>query len=217
MACPCLEQDNQGQHNSSGIKFHVFHLFEVLSHLLGTELPGTSVLHETSTGSTTTQHSLLHTWHGHATARTGPDRAAWPATVLLPLLPPCHWPRPSCQAGFCPWLYCHSGAGADRGFRSMARNCSCSGTWHHRTAAPRNRVTRMHGCLHTLSPSSGTWCMAGAGPPGPAQGTSRRHRASTALLGPWATPPMTKSKLGAGQLEQEQRPVGMGGSGSHFF
>lgn len=102
MACPCPEQDNQGRHNSSGVKFHVFHLFEVLSHLLGTELPGTSVLHETSTGSTTTQHSLLHTWHGHATARTGPDRAAWPATVLLPLLPPRHWPQPSCQAGFCP-------------------------------------------------------------------------------------------------------------------
>lgn len=59
--------------------------------------------------------------------------------------------------------------------------------------------------------------MAGAGPRGPTQGTSRRHRASTAPLGPWATPPMTKSKLGAGQLEQEQRPVGMGGSGSHFF
>lgn len=74
-----------------------------------------------------------------------------------------------------------------------------------------------HGFVHTLSPSSGTWCSAGAGPRGPAQGTSRRHRASTAPLGPWATPPMTKSRLGARQLEQEQRPVGMGGSGSHFF
>lgn len=49
----------------------MFHLFEVLHHLLGTELQGTSVLHETSTGSTTTQHSLLHTRHGHAVARMG--------------------------------------------------------------------------------------------------------------------------------------------------
>lgn len=64
---------------------------------------------------------------------------------------------------------------------------------------------------------SGTWYSAKAGPQGPAQGMSRRHRASTAPLGPWATPPMTKSRLGVGQLEQEQRPVGMGGSGSHFF
>ena len=99
----------------------------------------------------------------------------------------------------------------------MARNHSCSGARRHGTAAPRSRVTCTHGRVHTLSPSSGTWCLARAGPQGPAQGISRRHRASTALLGPWATPPMTKSRLGAGQLEQEQRPVGMGGSGSHFF
>lgn len=75
----------------------------------------------------------------------------------------------------------------------------------------------MHGCLYTLFPSSGTWYLARAGPQGPAQGASRRHRASTAPLGPWATPPMMRSRLGVGQLEQEQRPVGMGGSGSHFF
>lgn len=49
----------------------MFHLFEVLHHLLGTELQGTSVLHETSTGSTTTQHLLLHTRHGHAAAQMG--------------------------------------------------------------------------------------------------------------------------------------------------
>ena len=216
-ACPCPEQDNQGRHDSSRVKFHVFHLFEVLCHLLGTELQGTSVLHETSTGSTTTQHSLLHTRHRHAAARTGPDRAAQPATVLPTLLPPRRQPRPSCQAGFCPGLRCHSGAGAESGFQSTARNRGCSGARRHGTAAPQSRVTRTHRCLHTPSPSSGTWCSAGAGPRGSAQGASRRHRASQAPLGPWATPPMTKNRLGARQLEQEQRPVGMGGSSSHFF
>lgn len=79
----------------AAVKFHVFHLFEVLCHLLGTELQGTSVLHETSTGSTTTQHSLLHTWHGHAVAQTGLDGAAQPVTVPLLLVPLCHQLRPS--------------------------------------------------------------------------------------------------------------------------
>lgn len=94
----------------------MFHLFEVLHHLLGTELQGTSVLHETSTGSTTTQHSLLHTRHGHAAAQTGLDGVVQPATVL-PLLPPlCPWPQPSCQVGFCLGVHCHSSAGAQRLF-----------------------------------------------------------------------------------------------------
>lgn len=39
---------------------------------------------------------------------------------------------------------------------------------------------------------------------------SGKHRASTALLGPWATPPMTKSMLDIWRRAEEQRAVGIG-------
>lgn len=54
-------------------------------------------------------------------------------------------------------------------------------------------------------------CSRGQGPRR-IQTPSRRHRASTAWLGPCATPPMTNSRGPACRLEQEQRAVGMAGS-----
>lgn len=129
----------------------------MLRHLPGTELQGTSVLHETSTGSTTTQHSLLHTRHGHALAQMGPDRAVRPATVLPPLLPLHCWRWPSHQAGVCPGLHCHSAAGA----WSSSQNCSCSGAWHHGTEASWSKVTLgEHMGAHTPCPclqALGAW------------------------------------------------------------
>lgn len=47
---------------------------------------------------------------------------------------------------------------------------------------------------------------------------SCKHRASTALLGPWATPPMRKSMLVVCRRDEEQRAVGMGATYSqHRF
>lgn len=211
-----------GQQDGSRVKPHVFLLFEVLRHLLGTELQGTSALHETLTGSTTTQHSLLHTWHGH-----GAERGGTAATALPPRLPvPAASALPRHRdSRICPWALLPWGSG------STGRCRSPEGFWMHceKPWPLRRPVSRDGGCPELSRPCTGarTPCprlQALGAPPGLlpglgglSQGTSRRHRASTAPLGPCATPPMTKSRPGAEQLEQEQRPVGMGGSGSHLF
>lgn len=100
-----------GQHDCSRVKPHVFHLFEVLRHLLGTELQGTSALHETLTGSTTTQHSLLHTRHGHGAERGGTAATALPPRLPAPVASVLPRHRDS---RICPWALLPWGTGSTR-------------------------------------------------------------------------------------------------------
>lgn len=141
---------------------------------------------------------------------------------------PHRWPRSSPgtgTAGFVPGLFCRGapaapgGAGAQRDF-----GCIANKPWPlwHPASQDSGSPELGHPCTGARTPCPRLQALGA--PPGLlprlwglSQGTSRRHRASTAPLGPCATPPMTKSRPGAEQLEQEQRPVGMGGSGSHLF
>lgn len=156
------------------------------------------------------RHSTHCYTHG---TDTGLDGAAWPATALPPWLP---MPAASSYPGHQVLPLDSAAVGAWRGFWCVARNRGCCSTLLQylvsrdgsflEPCTPCPRLQALDALLGLL-PRLKSHC----------QGASRRQRASTAPLGPWATPPMTKSRSGAGQLEQEQRPVGMGGSSSHLF